>query len=520
MKNHCILLVLAFLAILAGPAAAEDVRFTVQFSPSRISWNPQYAYTTTEAQIFTALYEGLVSYHPATLRPVPAAAEEWDISEDGLRITFRLREDLTWSNGEDIVAADFRDSWLDLLAPSTGAEYASLLDDIVGAREYRTGEGTREDVGVSAVDRRTLAVSLKRPSPQFLSILCHYSFVPVHRDFRGVRDWSALRSVPVNGPYTIRARSAEELLLERNPRYWDQASVSIDTLRILFLEDSDEVMDRFNRFDIDWVVSGMDTSRLAISEALEITPLFSTTYYYFSNSKEAWADGRVRRALALLVPWEEIRQDRLIPGTSLVPPIPNYPAADAGFPAPDERRDEALGLLDEAGYPLGAGLPGLVIRVPQEDPVADAMKSAWENTLGLISEIEIVEFPDYYDSVKSGGYDIATLTWTGDYADPHTFLGMWDSSSSFNEAGFIDPDFDRILHEAAMLPHLRRLTKLREAEDILLRTAQVMPVEHFPAINIIDRRFIEGWFPNALDIHPFKTIVPRLGFDIPGVVMR
>jgi peptide/nickel transport system substrate-binding protein/oligopeptide transport system substrate-binding protein len=293
----------------------------------------------------------------------------------------------------------------------------------------------------------------------------------------------------------------------------------LDGLRLLFTEDPETVMSDFNRFEIDWIVSGMDTSRLAVPEAMNIGPLFSTTYFYFSNRSPVWSDPNVRRALALLVPWEEIRADRLLPGTSLVPPIPNYPAADSGFPPAEKRRDEAMDLLRSAGYPEGAGLPSPVIRVPSDDPAADLMQSSWKEQLGMNAVIEIVEFPDYYDSVKRGGYDLATLTWTGDYADPLTFLGMWHSGSSFNESGFRNPVFDGILDESATLPHLRRLTKLREAEDILLRTCQVIPIEHFPAVNIIDRRFVDGWYPNALDIHPFKNIVPRLGFDIPGVVL-
>ena len=500
-------------------ASEPDVRFSVQFSPSRINWNPHYAYTTTEAQIFTALHEGLVSYHPATLRPVPGAAESWTISDDGLRITFILRKNLRWSNGEPISARDFRDSWLTLLSPETGAEYASLLDDIAGAREYRTGLSGADFVDIKAADPRTLIVGLKRPSPQFLSILCHYSFAPVHKDFRGVRDWSANRSVPVSGPYVVRARNENEVLLDRNPLYWDADSVKTKGLRLLFTDNPESVMDQFNRYRLDWVVSGMDNSQLAIPQALNISPLFSTTYFYFSNKGPVWSDRRVRRALALMLPWDEIRAGRLIPGTSLVPPIPNYPAADAQLPAKDKRRTEAMQLLNEAGYPEGRGLPGLVIRIPIEDPVSRIMKETWEREIGLSVVLDIREFPGYYDSLKTDGYDMATLTWTGDYADPHTFLGMWESGSSFNDADFRNAEFDTILTEAAKLPYLQRFTKLREAEELLLRWAQVLPIEHFPSVNLIDLRFIGGWFPNALDIHPFKSIESKLGFDIPGVVI-
>ena len=519
MKKLLVVLVAAA-AVSAWPQNSPP-RFTVQFGPSRISWNPHYAYTTTEAQIFTALYEGLVIFHPATLRPVPGAAESWIISDEGREIRFRLRKDLVWSNGDRLNADDFLESWLHVLSPEVSAEYASLLDDITGAREYRMGEGPAEAVGIEAPDPRTLVVRLNQASPQFLSILCHYTFSPVHRDFRRIADWSALRSVPVNGPFIIRARNEDEILMDKNPLYWDADSVAMDGLRLLFLDDRNEVMKRFNRFDIDWAVSGFDASKIDDSEALNVAPLFSTTYYYFSNARSPWNDHRVRRALALLLPWDEIRDGRFIPAATLVPSIPNYPAAINGFPPKEEERvNRSRALLVEAGYPRGEGLPPITIWVPGEDRVARIMSESWSAALGLEVNIEEISFPDYYDSVKRGGYDIATLTWTGDYADPHTFLGMWESNSSFNEAGFSDPAFDEALREAAALPHLERFAKLKEAEDLLLQSGQVLPIEHYPAINLIDRRFVEGWFPNVLDIHPFKDIVPRLGYRIPGVVMR
>ena len=519
IKKLMSVLIAAAAAASAWPQSPLE-RFTVQFSPARISWNPHYAYTTTEAQIFTALYEGLVIFHPATLRPVPGAAEQWIISDEGKEITFQLRDNLVWSNGDRLTSDDFRESWLRVLSPEVDAEYASLLDDITGARAYRMGEGPAEAVGIEAPDPHTLAVRLNQASPQFLSILCHYTFAPVHRDFRSLDDWTALRSVPVNGPFIIRARSQDEILMDKNPLYWDADSVAMDGLRLLFLDDRDQVMERFNRFDIDWAVSGIDVAKLDYSEALNVAPLFSTTYYYFSNARSPWNDRRVRRALSLLLPWDQIRSDRFIPATTLVPSIPNYPAASSGFPPEEERVKRAEALLTEAGYPKGRGLPPMTIRVPREDSTAQIMSESWSSQLGLTVNIEEVAFPEYYASVKKGGYDIATLTWTGDYADPHTFLGMWESNSSFNEAGFSDPAFDAALREASVLPHRERFAKLKEAEELLLRSSQVLPIEHYPAVNLIDRRFVEGWFPNALDIHPFKDIVPRLGYKIPGVVMR
>ncbi len=492
----------------------------MQFGTHRISWNPHHAYTTSEAQIFTALYEGLTIFHPATLKPVPGAAESWSISEDGLTITFHLRNGLHWSHGEIITSNDFKESWIHLLSPDTRAEYASLLDDLAGAYEYRTGIAGPDGLGIETPDSRTLVVRLKHPSPQFLSILCHFSFVPVHKVYRNTVDWSKVTSVPVNGPYIIKTRNSEEVILTKNPYYWDAENIGIDELQLLFNDDSDKIMAEFNRFEIDWVISGINLLALGKQESLVTSPSFSTTYYYFSNRNEAWSNEKVRRALSLLLPWEEIRGQQLIPGASLVPPIPDYPPADAGYPPVDERRMQAMKLLDEAGYPDGQGLPSLTIRIPSEDIAVNYMMPIWQKELGLEVFIESIPHPNYYDSIKRGGYDIATLTWTGDYADPWTFLGMWLTDSSFNESGFSNTRYDSLLREAALLPYRDRLEKLSEAEEILLHSGQVMPIAHNPAINLIDLRFFDGWFSNVLNIHPFKNLTSIPGYTIPGVVRK
>ncbi|RLW68522.1 MAG: hypothetical protein B6D68_03470, partial [spirochete symbiont of Stewartia floridana] len=123
--RRLISIILVILGI-SGAMWADGTRLAVQFGSAEISWNPHHAYTTTEAQVFTALYEGLAIFHPATLDPLPGAAEGWEWSNDGLSITFTLRDGLRWSHGETITSLDFKESWIHLLSPDTGAEYASL----------------------------------------------------------------------------------------------------------------------------------------------------------------------------------------------------------------------------------------------------------------------------------------------------------------------------------------------------------------------------------------------------------
>ena len=304
---------------LTFPGAEENTELTVNFSPSSLSLNPQLGFTTAEAQIFTALYEGLVAYDPVTLQPEPGMAESWDVSEDGLVYTFHLREGLSWSNGDPLKSGDIRDSWIKLLSPGKKADYASLLDVIEGARAFRGGSGAAEDVAIEAKDETTLIVNLERQVPYFLQILCHYSFVPVHPDLNDHGDWWDEQTIPVNGPYRFAKRPENGLMkLEKNPRYWDKENVSIDRLKIQFSDDPEELMEQFRMYEVDWVVSGWGGQSID-PDRLVLHPLFATSYFYFNNQEEPWNDPRVRTGLALLLPWDRIRSSEYLPTSRLVP---------------------------------------------------------------------------------------------------------------------------------------------------------------------------------------------------------
>ena len=508
-------LILILFPLLAAVASAEETApFTVNFSPTGFSLNPQFGFTTAEAQIYTALYEGLVTYHPANLLPQPGIAESWEIDEEGTLYTFHLRKDLKWSNGDALTASQLRQSWIKLLSPEVAADYASLLDDIPGAKEYRHGSGKAEDVAIEAPDDRTFIVHLKQKVPYFLQILCHYSFVPIHPSLLDQENWWELEDIPVNGPFVFSGEtSRKQIKLTRNEQYWDRDILKINSLNLQFSEDREELMDQFRLYQVDWVVSGWNGASLD-PQRLEINPLFATSYYFFNNKQKPWDDWRVRKGLALLLPWDKIRSQEFLPTTRLIPAIPGYPDLKGIEKASVQ---EGLDLLEEAGYPGGAGLPEIRIRVPYADSMAlNLIKTSLEELLETTVVLdEIPSFSEYYKSLRSDDYAMGQITWIGDYADPMTFLQMWEKNSSLNDAGFYNEEYDTLLEETG---DENRLEKMAEAEEILLDTAQVLPMSHSPALNLIDLRFIDGWYHNVLDIHPFKYIRFRNSFEIPGTI--
>ncbi len=504
-----------------GEEKKEPSEFVIAYSPVNLVLDPRHIYTTMGAQLSTAIYEGLVSYHPFSLEPVPAVASRWKVSPDRTVYTFTLREDARFSNGDPVRAQDFRESWLRILDPEAGAEYSFLFDVIKGAREYRLGRGEAKELGIRVISDTELEVELERPASHFLKLLCHMTFAPIHPSYRSRENWDREATLIGNGPFYIHDRSPQELVLKKNGLYWDAGRVELETLRVRFMEDPGAVSQAFNQAEVHWA-HNWDTQLLLDRTKIVFNPLFATSYFFFVCSGKPWSDQRVRRALALLVPWDEVRNEEqtLLPTSHLIPSIPGYPEVK-GIEAPDRR--EALRLLEQAGYPGGAGLPAVKFKVPSDSEsrrVSELMAQRWKEELDLEVSFESYSFDAYLTEVKKGDFTLGAGTWIGDYADPLTFLQMWTRDSNLNDARFADQEFDSLIDESMGQEGEERYQQLAQSEQILLQEAVVLPISHTPAFNLIDLDRVEGWFPNVLDIHPLKYLRFRDQSVPPGVVRR
>jgi len=521
---------LIFLLILLVGAAfvgaqESDEPFVVNFLPTEIEFNPIVTYTTSEAQIYTGLYEGLVTYDPFSLDPIPAVASRWEILDDGLRYRFYLREDARYSNGDSVLAKDFRSTWLRMLDPETDAAYASLFDMVDGAQAYRNGEnGDPDSVGIDVVSDRILEIRLARRATHLLRILCHHSFVVVHPDMLENGAWSEPTEIPFNGPYVLSEMTdpsvdGGKMILRTNPEYWDRRRLEIETIRIEFNQDAEAVTSAFNEGTIHWVRGGVNFADIERREDLVINPLFATTYYQLSAHIAPFEDERVRRAFALALPWDTLRDDDVwfIPADSLVPEIPSYPEITGIV---EQDTEAALELLKEAGYPEGEGLPEIVISIPSEledDFVAQTMVDTWSATFGVTVTASTVPYPRYFDFVEEEDFMVSTISWIGDFADPLTFLDMWTTNSNLNNSRFENREYDALVREASGLTGNERYQMLSEAEQMLLEDGVILPVSHSPSINLISLDLVRGWYANPLDIHPFKYLAFTSGGPIPYV---
>ncbi|MBN2533697.1 MAG: peptide ABC transporter substrate-binding protein [Spirochaetales bacterium] len=495
----------------------------IALGPTTMGLDPLHAFTSVEAQFYTALYEGLVSYDDTTLYPSPALARTWEISEDSLTYTFYLRENAYYSNGDLVTARDVKKSWFRFIDPGANAEYSIYYDIIKGAKAYRLGQTDDPDsVGIKVMDDFVLKIELEKPAIHFLYLLCHMSFVVIHPQYTENENWNHNRSLISNGPYYLSGWRDEEIIYKKNNLYWNSQDVAVDTIRVLLSDDRKDATNRFNDYQIHWSMF-WEPDLLKNNSFLVIYPMFATSYYFFVCSSPPWDDYRVRRGLALLVPWDKLRSEYFYFGTEkLIPKLSKKYPDVTGISS--TRIEEGMALLEEAGFPKGEGLPSPVLKIPAEatsKEIAQIIHDSWKEHAGINLIVKEV-IPDlYFDSLRDEDFTIGTTTWIGDFADPLTFLEMWTSSSNLNEARYYNDEFDKLIGDSYSEEETeKRYEMLAKAEEMLLSQAVIIPLKHNPSINLVNTDLIEGWYINLLDIHPFQFIKFKESKVYPNVVMH
>ncbi len=199
--------------------------------------DPHTASTVTEANILTALFEGLVILGPDGKTILPGAAERWEISADGKVYTFHLRSGLKWSNGDPLTSEDFLYSFRRIVEPKLASEMAIYANWVVGAQAYNEGKSTDlSAIGFRAPDPRTFEITLKERAPFWLSIIALNPFYPAHRAsleklggyLRRGGDWTRPGQLMSNGPFVLKEwRVNDSLTIEKNPSYWDAARIKL-----------------------------------------------------------------------------------------------------------------------------------------------------------------------------------------------------------------------------------------------------------------------------------------------------
>ncbi len=473
-----------------------------------------------EAFIVKDLYEGLTIYDAAG-KIVPGAAESWTLSEDGTVYTFKLRENAKWSDGTPVTAEDFVFSYQRVEDPKTAAKYANILYPIKNAEKINKGEAKLEELGVKAVDAKTLEITLERATPFFLELLAHQTALPVSKASveKNGADFVKPGIMVSNGAYTLQAHVPNDsLTVVKNPNHWDAANTKIDKVIFYPIDDQAASVRRFEAKEMDlaynFSADQLERLRKAYGDEVHVSPTLATYYYTFDTREAPYNDVRVRRALSMAVDRDflakEIYSGSQLPSYSMVPPgMGSYgePAkADFATLSQLDREDEALKLMKEAGYGEGGKPLSIEIRYntnPNHERVATAIADMWKTTFGANVSLVNLDVASHYGYLQEGGkFNVARAGWVADYADAENFLALSVSSNkTFNYSKFNNPEFDALMKKSYEEKDAAARNKiLHQAETILMKEQPVAPFLTQADLWLVSNR-VKGWVDNANNEH-------------------
>ncbi|MBI3886775.1 MAG: peptide ABC transporter substrate-binding protein [Opitutae bacterium] len=521
-----------FVAIQTGCAKRESavalgnrtgvLHFSIGSEPTDL--DPQIVTGIGEAKVIHALFEPLVSFDPRTLKPVPALAERWEISPDGLTYTFHLRADAVWSNGDPLTAQDCVDSWRRILTPSLGADYAYLFYVLRGAEDFHKGRTTDfATVGVAAPDAHTFVATLTHPAPYFLQILLNSPWRPVNvrriaefgNAYQRGTPWTRVGRIVTSGPFVLKEWTPHQrLVAEKSPTYWDLAHVYLNAIHF-YPTDSVDAEERAFRAGQLHITYTLSLSKIAAYRRdhpalLRTDPYLNTYFFRFNTRRAPLDDERVRRALSLAIDRTAIAAKVLAGGQQPAPTL--VPAATPGYtpPArPDRDLPVARRLLAEAGYPEGRGAPPLEILYNNSETirlVAESIQEMWRRDLGLNVTLQNQEYKVVFANRRAGNFQILLSDWVGDYLDATTFLDLLRSDAGNNHTGWGDPAYDALLDRAnATVDTSARAALLQQAEALMLDHAPIAPLYFNPHVYLIQPS-VKNWHPNPMDHADYRYV--------------
>jgi oligopeptide transport system substrate-binding protein len=513
-------------SLLMGSAASAVTLNTMNGSePGSI--DPHQASGDWENRIIGDYIEGLMA-EDAKADAIPGQAESWEISEDGLVYTFKLRDGIQWSDGTPVTAADFEFAFRRILNPATASDYAYLQYPIKGASEIADGSMAPDspDFGVKAIDDKTLEITLENPTPYFLQLLTHYTAYPVPKhviDAHG-DDWTNIDNVVSNGPFTpVEWVPGNYIKSVKSESYYDAANVKIDEVYYYVQDDLAAAFNRYRAGEYDILTDLPFDQQAFVRENLpgegRFAPFSGIHYYVLNEEFEPLADVNVRKALSISINRAIIGPDIWgsgePPAYGWVPPgISNYDVPpympEYASKSYEENVAEAKALMEAAGYTAESPL-ALQIRYNTNDNhqrLAVAISSMWEQ-INVKTELFNAETPVHYDALRAGDYQVGRAGWLMDYSDPSNMIElletgvMQDGTMNWgnNYGRYSNAEFDRLAAEAEKTTDLQARAELyAQAEKIAMDEFAAIPLVYYLAANVV-KPSVSGFEDNAKDIH-------------------
>jgi oligopeptide transport system substrate-binding protein len=470
---------------------AADQSIRINWGAEPPSLDPGLATDTTSSNVLLNIMDPLVKLGD-DLKPVPSLAESWDISGDGKTVTFHLRQDGKWTNGDPVTANDFEYSWKRTISPDLAADYAYQFFGIVGATEYNSCKSNcdalKDKVGVKAMDKYTLQVKLTSPQPWFVQQVAHHSFLAVNKkavDQFGAK-WTDAKNIVSDGPFKlVKWAHDSELDLAKWDGWRDAKDVTLTSIKGRMITDGTTAVQAYEAGELD-MNPNLPTEEIP---RIKDTPDYQQypglgTYYYGFNTKNI-TDVNQRRAMSLAIDRQSIidniAQADQVPATGFVPKgMPGFDTihTDSEWAEPTADLDKAKQLMAKVQNPK-KNITLILNDSPGHREIAVAIQAAWKE-LGISTTIktqEWAQFLEFLGPPPDKSVDVYRLGWIGDYVDAINFLELWTCKSGNNNSNFCSPQYDQLVAKARQTrDNGQRYGIYKQLEDMLVGKNGDLPI--------------------------------------------
>lgn len=495
----------------------DTISYVLEAEPSRL--DPAMTTTLPENNTELQLFEGLTRLDDNNI-PQPALASSWDISPDGKTYTFHLREGICWSDGTPITAQDIEYSWKRVMDPDVASENSYMMFCIDKGEDYFNKKASADEVGVKAIDARTLQVRLQNPTAYFLNLTANHCYYPVPENVVKAHPdtWASdAAGMVCSGPYKItKWIHSSEIDMVRNEAYWDADAVKLSHIEFPI---SDSQATRLtlvesNQANMTVEPPPSDQTRLEKMGLYKIAPYLGAYYYVFNVKAKPFDDVRVRKAFAMSIQRQEliryIVRGQKQAAYAWVPPGIIDEKTGTDFRADGDNLimedvSQAQQLLNEAGYDATHPLPEITVLFNTNEmhkAVAEAMQSMWKANLGVTVSLMNQESKVFMASRAKGDYQIARASWIADYNDPMSFMEVF--SDEENDAQYHNERYNELIKKAkATNDEVQRLQYLHEAEQILFDDCVIIPI-YYTTQPYVAQPYIHGYSWSPLGLVDFK----------------
>ena len=458
----------AFILFLAGtmllPALSgcdsppKSLNVCVGTEPATI--DPQLNASVDGATLISHAFEGLMKINE-NAEIIYGQAESFSVSEDGTVYTFILRDDIKWSDGQKVTADDFVYAWQRAVDPATGSSYGSLFNMIVNANEIMYEEKTPAELGVQALDERTLEITLTGKCAYFPEICALPVSYPVRRDIieqYGDQWTQSPESYICNGPYCLSVWEHNAyMLFTRNQNFYDTNKLGPVSIRFELMGDQSTILAAYKTGEIVFAEECPAEEIPAMTESgdLNICGQLGVGFVCFNTTMEPFDDPLVRKAFSLVIDrnfiTDKVTRGGESPANGYVPSgisdvetTQEFRQVGGSFINTNEDEyaancEEARMLLAEAGYPDGEGFPLIEYTFMDYDTnrdMAEALQNMWRTELGVSVSLVNQDWAVLMENIFGANYAVSFLSFTADYNNPSSLLDIIDDRER-EQCGFL-----------------------------------------------------------------------------------